>query len=167
MWARCWRTRKLPGCGSRSSAIIRSMDQRSASLSASFLMWTIGGSIPSRILAWLPLEAEVSSDAGDVSSSIPDGDAPVQRPLIHRPEVDRRQGEVARQAKRPPQWEEEAIARLEVHRLGNALHDKPALAGDNRIALDAVVLGELERPVPAHIEAAAHRVLWFQERQHA
>ena len=31
---------------------IRSMDQRSASLSASFLMWTIGGSIPSRILAW-------------------------------------------------------------------------------------------------------------------
>ena len=82
---------------------------------------------------------------------------------IHRPEVDRRQGQVACQAERPSQRQQEAISRLQVHRFGNALHGKPALAGDDRIALDAFVLGELERPFPTDIEAAAHRVAVVSE----
>ena len=47
----CCATRKPPGCGSRSSCIIRSRDQRSAALSDSFRICTMGGSTPNRMPA--------------------------------------------------------------------------------------------------------------------
>jgi hypothetical protein len=146
---------------------MRSIDQRSASLSAFFFDVDDRREHREQDVGVVPLEAEVTPGAGDVSSAVPDGNGPIQRPLMHRLEVDRRQGEVARQAKGPPQRNEEAIASIDLHRLGNALHDEQALAGYVRVALNAVVLGELEGPVPAHVEAAEHRVLGFQEREHA
>ena len=41
----------------------------------------------------VPLEAEETSDAGDVAAPVPEGDAPGDRPLVDRPEVDRRVAE--------------------------------------------------------------------------
>ena len=86
---------------------------------------------------------------------------------MHRPEVDRLQAEVTRQAERPSQGQQEAISRFQVHRFGHTLHREPALSGNHRIAFDAVVLGELNRPFTPDIEAAAHRVLWFEKGEHA
>ena len=109
-------------------------------------------------------KAEVAADTGDISSPVPGGDATIQRPGMHRPEVDRRQGQVACEAERPSQRQQEAISGLQVHRFGNPLHGKPALAGNDCIALDAFMLGELERPFSTNIEATTHRVVGFQKR---
>jgi hypothetical protein len=86
---------------------------------------------------------------------------------MHQPEVERLQPEITCQAKRPPQGQKEATSRFQAHRFGHAFHGEPALSGNNRIAFDTVVLGELKRPFASDIEAAAHRVLRFQKGEHA
>ncbi len=62
--------------------------------------------------------------------------------------------------------QQEAIARLEVHRVGNALHGQPALTGDHGIAFDAVMLAEPNGPFATHVEATGHITARFQQRQH-
>jgi hypothetical protein len=49
--------------------------------------------------------------------------------------------------------QQEAVSGLEEHRIGNALDRQPALAGDERVAFDAVMLGELNRQLSADIKA--------------
>jgi hypothetical protein len=39
-------------------------------------------------------------------------------------------------------WEQEAIAHLEVRRVGHAVHGQPALTRDHGITFDAVMLSE-------------------------
>jgi hypothetical protein len=121
----------------------------------------------SKMLARIAGQAEVAADPGDVASLVPGGDPTVQGPRMDRLMVNGRQRQVAGQAERPTERQQEAIARLQAQRIGNVLHGKPALAGHQRIAFDAFMRMELEAPIPSNIKATAHRVAWLQERQDA
>jgi hypothetical protein len=99
--------------------------------------------------------------------------APVERvdaaiPLVrkNRTSVNRRQAQVARKAERPSTRQQEAISRLQKHRVGNAVDGQPTLAGNDRVALDAFMPWKLNRQVSTHIEATGRITARFQQRQH-
>jgi hypothetical protein len=59
--------------------------------------------------------------------------------------------------------QEKAIAALEEHGLGNAVDCEPALTGNESVALDAFMTGELDGELTAHVEATGDVAARFQE----
>src|SRR4051794_14259166 len=101
-------------------------------------------------------EGEVSAH-NTASAAIDQGDARLSfRGFENSERVYRRQAEIARKSERPPMRQQEAIARLESHRVGNALNTQPASTRDHGIAFDAVMLSEQNGPFATHIEATRH-----------
>ncbi len=80
--------------------------------------------------------------------------------------VDGRQAEIVRKPERPTVRQQEAIARCEPNRIGKAVNRQPAFTGDHRVALDPVMLAELNRPFATHIKAARNIATRLQQRQH-
>ena len=111
-------------------------------------------------------QGEVPADTEATPAAITRTNATIQRELKDRVSIDRGQGKIARKNERPPSGQQEAVARLEAHRIRNALHGQPALARDQRVAFDALVLAELDRPLSTQIKATAHVSAWVQQRQH-
>jgi hypothetical protein len=60
------------------------------------------------------------------------------------------------QAEKAASRQQKAVSGLQTDRAGNALDDQPALAGDQRVALDAFVGAELDGPSPRAVEATSH-----------
>ena len=48
----------------------------------------------------------------------------------------------------------------------DALDRKPALAGNQSVAFDAIVLWELDGQISTHVKATGHIAAWFQQREH-
>ena len=121
---------------------------------------------PQQDAGMIAVEGEAAADEEEIPAAIPGDDAAAARGGKYGAGLDRRQAQVACQAERPPARQQEAIPRLQPHRLRHALDGQPALAGNHGAAFDAFLLvGELDRPVSRRIEAGGHVVARFQQRQ--
>ncbi len=74
-------------------------------------------------------------------------------------------GEICGEAKRAAMREQEAVSGGEADGLGDAFHDEPALAGDDGVALDAVMAGELDGEFSADVKAAGDVGVGLEERE--
>ena len=86
---------------------------------------------------------EKDTDNREITAAIAGADA-IPHGRKNRVGVNRRQGQVACHAERPPMRQQKAIARFQEHRAGNALHGEPALTGNHGLQFDAFVLRELD-----------------------
>ena len=111
-------------------------------------------------------EQEVPADQKEIAAAIARSDAAIPPGWKNREGVDRRQCQVAGKAERSPTRQHEAVPRLQAHRVGDAIHGQPTLAGNHGVAFDAFMLGELDGPFSTGIEAAGHIAARFQQRQH-
>jgi hypothetical protein len=70
-------------------------------------------------------------------------------------------GETEGQAAR----QEEAVAGAEEHGVGNGFYREPALAGEDRVTLDAFVLWKLDGEIAIQPEGSRDVALGLQQRQ--
>lgn len=80
-------------------------------------------------------------------------------------EVDGPEGEVGGEGEGEAAGEEEAVAGVEAHGVGDGVDREPALAGEDGIALDALMLGKLDGEVGVQTEAAGDVALGFEQGQ--
>ena len=112
-------------------------------------------------------EREVAAHNAATATAIDEGDASLPlRARKHGERVDRGQAQIGCKAKRSAMWQQEAITRRKVRRVGYALYGQPALTRDHGIAFDAVVLSEPDGQFATHIEATGDIAARFQQRQH-
>ena len=108
--------------------------------------------------------AQGAADHEGLPAAVIRGDAAIRLALKYCVRVDRRQTQVAREAERPPAWQQDAIPRAQANNaVGNALDSQPALAGNHGIAFDTFMLREPDGNV-ARIEAAGLVTARFQQR---
>ena len=103
------------------------------------------------------------TDTKKISAAVMRGDATIPLGRINRQAVDGRQSQVACDTERPPPRQQEAISGPHPHRVGNAFHGEPALAGNDRVEFDAVMPAEPDRPVPTGIKATGRVTAQFQQ----
>ena len=102
-------------------------------------------------------EGEVAADDAALSSAVDDGEATIGELWFageEGPEVGGRRGKVRGEAERAAMGKQEAVAGGEADGGRDAFHDEPALAGNDGVALDAVMAGELNGEFSADVKAA-------------
>ena len=81
-------------------------------------------------------------------------------------EVDGREREIGGEAEGQAARQEETVAGGEQHGIGNAFDGQPALAGDHGVALDALMLRELDGHVADRLRSRPRIALRLEQRQH-
>lgn len=108
-------------------------------------------------------EGEVGADGKAGSTAVEDADAALDGRVHVGLGVDGVDGKVGGEAEGRAAGEQEAVAGLEVDGLGNALDGKPAVAGEDGVALDAVVPFEADGEGMAYVKAAGHGGVRLEE----
>jgi hypothetical protein len=85
-------------------------------------------------------ECEAAADQRKIPAAIVRHDPALAHGRKNRRRINWGQGHPACEAERPPAWQQEAIARFQLHCTGNAFHRQPALARNHCPAFDAVLL---------------------------
>jgi len=111
-------------------------------------------------------DGETAAGEKKIAAAVERDDAADPRWRKDRSGLDGGQGQVAREAERPAAGHQETIPRPHEHRIVNAFHRQPALAGHYRVALDALTqVGEPHRPFAARIETSRYVAPGLQQRK--
>ena len=103
----------------------------------------------------IPGEREVSADNKAIAAAVHGYDAAnPARCGQNRKGLNRRRRQIGREEERPAARQQETVARLQSHRVGDALDREPYLTGNDRIAFDAFMLAEADRQPSADVKAA-------------
>ena len=115
----------------------------------------------------IPGKREVSADNEAIAAAVHGYDAAnPARCGQNRKGLDRRGGQIGGEEERPAARQQEAVARLQSHRVGDALDREPYLTGNDRVAFDAFMLAEADRQPSADVKAAGHVAARLEQRQH-
>jgi hypothetical protein len=101
-------------------------------------------------------EGEMAADAEALSAAVVGADAAVEGEGEEGEGVDGGEGEVAGEAEGAAGGEKEAVSGFEANGVGDIVDYEPALAGDEGVALDALMLAETDGPGAGGVEATDH-----------
>ena len=108
-------------------------------------------------------EGEVAADEIAAAAFIAEGGGAGVARGENDAEVDRREGEIGREREGKSAGQKETVAGVEEHGGGNGFDCEPALAGDDGVALDALMPGELDGHVAIDAEAAGDVAARFEQ----
>jgi len=108
-------------------------------------------------------EGEVAADAEAVAATVVGADVAVGGEGKEVEGVQGSEGEVAGEGEGAAGREEEAVTGLDEDGVGDVVDGEPAVAGDDGVALDAVVLGEADGPGAGGVETADHVGVGLEE----